>query len=136
MTNILINTILPADFRGTYPQVMRFFESFYERAKGGLTPGSLEGEVLSGMRQCYVAVRYGDVVACALSTVSPAGAITWDFCAGDDDDGWPEAMMDMFEGWAKSKGVRLIVICRTGWVRRMGMTGRGYRETHRVMELG
>ncbi len=133
---IEIRALYPDAFHNVYPQVQRFFVSFFERAKGGIASGSLEGEVIEGKRQCYVALRSGEIVACALSTVSPSGAITWDFCAGDDDDEWPEEMMAMFESWAKSKDAPLIVICRSGWVRRMKMTARGYRETHRVMELG
>lgn len=132
----MIQAVHSADFAAAYPRILRFFESFYERAKGGLRPGSLEAEIQAGTRQCYVAVRDDDIVACALSTVSPSGSITWDFCAGDDDDKWPEEMMEMFEGWRASKGAPLIVICRSGWVRRMKMRERGYRETHRIMELG
>ena len=131
----MINSV-PADgFAAVYPKVERFFASFYERANGGLLPGTLEAEIMAGERQCYIALRGDEIVACALSTVSPAGAITWDFCAGDDDSEWPEEMMKMFEDWRTAMGVRLIVICRSGWVRRMNMRGRGYRETHRVMEL-
>ncbi len=130
----MINSVLPKDFPGVYPQVKRFFESFYERAQGGLVPGSLEAEILDGKRVCYVAVRDGEIVACALCTVCPAGSIMWDFCSGDDDQGWPEEMMTMFEGWAEAKGVSLGVYCRPGWVRRLSMKSRGYVETHRVME--
>lgn len=132
----MIRAIPSDDFAAVYPHVERFFANFYERAKGSLTPGTLEREILSKDRQCYVATREGQVVACALSTVSPVKTVTLDFCAGDDDENWPEDMIAMFEAWAADLGGRLIVICRSGWVRRLKMTKRGYRETHRIMELG
>ena len=130
----MIYAVKAADFPATYPRVERFFRSFYERSEGLVEPGTLEAEILAGHRQCYVALRGEESVACALSTVGPAGAITWDFYAGDDGE-TSEEMMKMFEDWRAALGVRLVVICRPGWVRRMNMRGRGYRETHRVMEL-
>lgn len=131
----MINSVPAGGFIEVYPQVERFFASFYERAKGGLIPGTLESEVMAGERQCYIALRGDDIVACALSEVTPAGSIIWDCCAGDDDSEWPEEMLEMFEKWAADIGARLIVPCRPGWVRRLSLKKRGYRETHRVMEL-
>lgn len=130
----MIQSIRATDFVDVYPQVARFFASFYERSRGSLLPGVLEGEILEGQRQCYVATRDGKIIACALSTVSPAKAITLDFCSGDDDAEWPEQMIEMFEQWAANEGGALIVICRSGWVRRLKMRERGYHETHRIME--
>ena len=133
---MVIRSIPAAQFEQAYSDVERFFVSFYERARGRLDPYSLETEILTGERQCYVAVRGEKVVACALSTVALSGAISLDFCAGDDDEEWPEEMIGMFEAWRSAEGVPLVVTCRSGWVRRLKMTARGYRETHRVMELG
>lgn len=124
------------DFAAHYPHVQRFFASFYERARGALTPGSLEREIMAGERACYAQIGEEKVVACALATVSPTGSITLDFYSGDDGDNDPLEMIEMFEAWRAENDVPLTVVCRQGWVRRLKMKERGYRETHRVMELG
>lgn len=131
----MINSVSAGDFPAVYPKVKRFFDSFYERANGCLLEGSLEQGVIAQEYVCYIALRGADIVACALCEITEAGSIIWDCCAGDDDDEWPEEMLEMFEQWAADMGARLIVPCRPGWVRRLKMTERGYRETHRVMEL-
>ena len=132
----MIHAVPAEGFREIYPHVERFFRSFYERAKGSVAAGALEVEILQKKRQCYVAVIDEEVKACALSYVDPAGNIVLDFCAGEDAAEWQEPLIEMFEEWRASKGVRLTIICRPGWVRRLKMRDRGYREAHKIMELG
>lgn len=130
----MIYSLPPDQFRETYPEIKRFFENFVSRARGSIKPGFLELEIMTGLRQCYVASVDGEIVACALSRVAPNGKITVDFCAGEGRARWQERMIATFEEWADAKGVDLEIVCRPGWVRALAMAGRGYRETHRVME--
>ena len=130
-----INSIPAADFPAAYPQVERFFASFTERARGRFPRGFLEREVLDSERQCYVATRDDGVVACALTVTAPNGAVTLDYCSGDDMKDWPEELLEFFENGCRERGVDLIVIPRKGWVRRLNMKQRGYQNSHMVMEF-
>lgn len=131
----MIRSVPKEHFREVYPKLEAFFASFVERAHGGVVEGLLEAEVMGGKRQCYVAVEGDEIKGCALSEVAPNGDISLTHCSGRDREEWQEEMLRTFEEWAADEGVGLAVYCRQGWVRALKMKERGYRETHRVMEL-
>lgn len=130
-----IRSVPPQQLPAVYEKVRQHFESFMERAHGGIPAGSLEMDIMQEKRQCYVVARGEEILACFLTQVAPNGDIGLTHCAGRDADEWAADVLGMCEAWAAETGGGVVAYCRTGWVRKAKMAERGYRETHRVMEL-
>lgn len=117
-----------------WPLVSWAFDNFEERSGGDATAERLREMVRHDERQCWVAMDDDRICAVGLTEVTePHSRVTFDFCAGQDREGWQELMVQTIEAWAREIGsVGMRTYSRTGWT--PFLRDQGFRETHRIME--
>lgn len=113
-----------------------FFANFEKRSEGETFADELMEDCRKGIRQCWLAVDDAEIYAVTLTEVleNPMGTVVIGFCTGVKRELWWELMLDEIEAWASHRGARrLRVVARPGWA--PVLKERGYRETHRVLEV-
>lgn len=132
----MIHGVPPEDFASIYPQIAEHFASFVARSRGDLAPGKLEADIMAAQRQCYVPVVDGEIKGALVTRVGGDGRIHVEYGAGKDMASWGDAWRDFVLAWAADRGCGVRVVCRPGWVRALRLKDFGFRETHKVMEVG
>lgn len=130
---MIVGALSPAEIEEYWPHMESRFRSFEERTHGDITAEILKQECLEGKRQCWVAVNEG-IEAVALTEVAGLNNRVWvEYCSGEGRQDWQDKIMDAIEAWAREiEAPGVLTFSRTGWT--PFLKGRGYRETHRVME--
>ena len=131
---MIVGALSPEQVREYWPHIRPFFENFEERTQGDVDADQLFEEVQDGQRQCWAAIGDKGVQAVALTEVAGLRGRVWvEYCAGERREEWQDQIMDAIEAWAKDNGSPgVLTFSRTGWT--PFLKGRGYRETHRIME--
>ena len=125
----------PGEVQAIWGHVAPHFASFAERSQGEVSTADFLHDVMTGEKQCWVAIRDRQVAATALTRAidSPMHTVEIMCCAGEGRHDWRDQLVDEIEAWAKSRGSkRLRIICRPGWTKELKRLG--FRESHRVLE--
>lgn len=130
---MIVGALSPGEIEAYWPHLEKRFLSFEERTHGDVTAQMLKEDCQAGKRQCWVAVNEG-IEAVALTEVAGLNNRVWlEYCSGEGRLDWQDKIVDHIEAWAREIGSPgVLTFSRTGWTK--FLKGKGYRETHRIME--